>query len=105
MQWWPRWGSVAVAKTPTRDPRRPLVHSAIQSAIAPVGKVAPFLFDVGSLADRLRALPDRRQRRGVRYSWEILLVLMILAKLGGADYPSASAGWLQARTTALRVAF
>lgn len=81
------------------------MHSATATAVAPVGKSDPIVFDVGSLGERLRALPDPRHRRGVRYPLEILLVLIVLAKLSGANHPSAIAGWLRARTEAVRAAF
>ena len=81
------------------------MHSATAEPLESVEKADPLVFDVGSLGERFRALPDRRHRRGVRYPLEILLVLIVLAKLGGADHPSAIAGWLRARTEAVRAAF
>jgi predicted transposase YbfD/YdcC len=62
------------------------------------------VFDVDSLGERLRTLSDRRHRRGIRYRLDLLLVLLVLAKLGGADHPSAIGDWLQCRSKALRTA-
>jgi len=42
----------------------------------------------------LAQVPDPRHRRGVRYPWPILLLLILLAKLAGADHPLAMGDWL-----------
>lgn len=62
------------------------------------------IFDVDSLGERFRALTDKRHRRGIRYRLDALLVLLVLAKLGGADYASAIGDWLSCRSEALRTA-
>lgn len=60
------------------------------------------IFDVGSLGERLASLPDARHRRGVRYPLAVVLVLAILAKLGGEDRPSGIADWVRQRAGLLR---
>lgn len=62
------------------------------------------IFDVGSLWGRLASLPDARHRRGVRYPLAVILVLAILAKLGGEDRPSGIADWVRQRAALLREA-
>lgn len=57
-----------------------------------------FVFDLGSLYAFLLKLKDPRKRRGVRYSLANLLLLLILAKLGGQDNPYAIADWVQNRS-------
>jgi len=62
------------------------------------------VFDLDSLGERLRTLTDKRHRRGIRYRLDVLLVLLVLAKLGGADQPSAIGDWLRSRSKVLRAA-
>ena len=64
--------------------------------VAPAA-TAEFVFSLGSLYDYLAKLPDRRKRRGVRYSLATILVLALLAKLCGQDKPSGIADWVQQR--------
>src|SRR5260221_13143779 len=52
------------------------------------------VFDMGSLMGHVSQLSDPRQRRGVRYVLSHLLVLLILAKLGGEDTLSGMADWV-----------
>jgi len=56
------------------------------------------LFDVGSLYARLLAIPDPRNRRGLRYDLALILVAMLLAKLAGQDTPEGIAAWVRLRT-------
>jgi len=55
------------------------------------------LFDLGSLYARFRELPDRRKARGKQYSLEMILTLVVLAKLCGEDKPSGIAEWAKHR--------
>jgi predicted transposase YbfD/YdcC len=59
------------------------------------------IYELNSLYDYFEQLPDPRKARGKRYPQVTLLVLIFLAKLSGADRPSAIAAWCQARTKAL----
>lgn len=59
------------------------------------------VYDLGSLFDYFRRVTDPRKARGKRYALVTLLVLIFLAKLSGADTPSAIAAWCQARGPAL----
>lgn len=63
------------------------------------------LFDVGSLAQQLQTLTDSRRRRGIRYSLPLVVLLVVLAKLGGEDRPSGIADWVRLRRTRLAAAF
>jgi predicted transposase YbfD/YdcC len=53
-----------------------------------------FAFEIGSLYDYLLRIKDTRKAKGKRYSLISLLVLMLLAKLGGEDKPSGMAEWI-----------
>src|SRR5512146_2930000 len=64
----------------------------------------PILFDVGELFRRLKALPDRRHRRGKRYELAVLLLLIVLAKLCEQDLPTAIAAWVKYRRQRLQSA-
>src|SRR5258706_2132124 len=55
------------------------------------------VFDMGSLMGHVSQLSEPRQRRGARYALSHLLVLLILAKLGGEDTLSGMADWLRSR--------
>lgn len=66
------------------------------AAIVP-DRAGPMIFDVGSILSRLAALTDSRYARGKRYRLEHILLLLILAKLGGEDTPKAIAQWVQLR--------
>jgi hypothetical protein len=41
------------------------------------------VFDIGSLYDYLKKIPDTRKQQGKRYSLAALLVMMLLGKLRG----------------------
>jgi predicted transposase YbfD/YdcC len=55
------------------------------------------IFDLNSLYDWLLQLSDKRKRRGIRYPLAILLVMVVLAKLGGEDGPKGMTEWLKHR--------
>jgi predicted transposase YbfD/YdcC len=69
------------------------------STSEPEGRLfqAGFAFDVGSMYAWLLQLKDNRKRRGIRYPLALVLLLVILAKLGGEDGPKGMAEWLQHR--------
>jgi predicted transposase YbfD/YdcC len=69
-------------------------HPKNESVEQPAG----FVFDLDSLYAFLLKLRDPRKRRGVRYSLANILLLLILAKLGGQDKPYAIADWVQNRS-------
>jgi predicted transposase YbfD/YdcC len=54
-------------------------------------------FDLNSLYAWLLQLNDRRKRRGIRYPLALLLLMVLLAKLGGEDGPKGMAEWLKHR--------
>ena len=51
------------------------------------------VYDVGSLFAHFQSLSDTRQRRGVRYSLALILLLILLAKMCGESHPSGIAEW------------
>ncbi|MBK7453116.1 MAG: ISAs1 family transposase [Anaerolineales bacterium] len=51
------------------------------------------VYDKGSVYGRLQTLTDKRKARGKRYSLTTLLMIVLLAKLSGADSPTAIAEW------------
>jgi len=55
------------------------------------------VFDIGSLYEYLEKLSDRRSRQGKRYGLATLVLLILLAKLGGEDSPSGIADWVAYR--------
>jgi predicted transposase YbfD/YdcC len=55
------------------------------------------VFELNSLYAWLLKLSDGRKRRGIRYPLALMLVLVILAKLGGEDGPKGMADWLKLR--------
>jgi hypothetical protein len=59
------------------------------------------VFSVNSLLAHLQQITDPRKVRGVRYPLVILLVLLILAKLGGEDSMKGMAEWVRLREQAL----
>ncbi len=60
-----------------------------------------FVFEVGSVYERLDGLADARDRRGKRYALALVLLLIILAKLSGEDEPQGIAAWVRLRQSAL----
>jgi predicted transposase YbfD/YdcC len=81
-----------------------MMEYATLDPTGPIEKAEALVFDVGSLAARLASLTDKRGRRGIRYSLTVILLLIVLAKLGGEDRPSGIADWLTYRAAALREA-
>ncbi len=59
------------------------------------------LFSVDSLMAALHQIRDPRRARGVRYGLVDLLVLLILAKLGGEDSLKGMAEWIRLRRAVL----
>jgi predicted transposase YbfD/YdcC len=59
------------------------------------------VFSVNSLLSHLQRLADPRKARGVRYSLVTLLMLLILAKLGGEDSMKGMAEWVRLREQTL----
>lgn len=51
------------------------------------------IYDKGSVYDRLHKLQDLRKARGKQYSLVGLLMVILLAKLCGADKPAEIADW------------
>jgi predicted transposase YbfD/YdcC len=51
------------------------------------------VYDKGSIYGRLQTLTDIRKARGKRYSLTTLMMIVLLAKLSGADTPTAIAEW------------
>jgi len=51
------------------------------------------IYDKGSVYDRLHKLQDMRKARGKQYSLVGLLMIILLAKLCGADKPTEIADW------------
>ncbi len=51
------------------------------------------VYDKGSVYERIQGLQDLRKARGKRYSLTSVLMIVILAKLSGADSPTAIAEW------------
>ncbi len=60
------------------------------------------IYELGSLYDYLMKIPDVRGHKGRRYSLISLLVVMVLAKLGGEDKPSGITDWVAERFEQLK---
>ncbi len=56
-----------------------------------------YVFDIGSLYDWFFRLIDKRKARGKRFELALVLVLVVLTKLAGADRPTAIAEWARHR--------
>lgn len=63
------------------------------------------LLNIGELYKVLEQVRDKRQARGKRYTINILLIVMILAKLSGQNTPYGIAEWAQLRAEALQKLF
>jgi len=61
------------------------------------------VFDLGSLYEYFMRVQDIRSSKGKRYRLVTLLVLMLLAKLGGEDKPSGITDWIAERKEQLVV--
>ena len=59
------------------------------------------LYDVGSVYEGLCKLTDLRKAKGKLYALEMVLLIVILAKLSGEDKPLGIAQWAQNRQEAL----
>lgn len=55
------------------------------------------VFDVGSLSAEFSQLKDSRKARGKRYRLEMILTLIVLAKVCGEDKPRGIADWVKHR--------
>jgi predicted transposase YbfD/YdcC len=60
------------------------------------------VFDLGSLYHYFTRVVDTRKQKGKRYALSSLLVLMVLAKLGGEDKPSGITDWVAERAEQLK---
>lgn len=60
------------------------------------------IYDVGSLYEYLTQVPDPRNAKGKQYPLSELLLLMLLAKLGGQHNPSQIADWVAYRMEELQ---
>ena len=60
-----------------------------------------FCFSIRGLRSYLEQLEDPRKARGVRYSLVDLLILLILAKLGGEDSMKGMSEWIRLREATL----
>jgi len=56
-----------------------------------------FVFEINSLSDYLGKITDQRNPKGVRYSLANIILLMLLAKMGGEDNPTGMADWIAQR--------
>jgi predicted transposase YbfD/YdcC len=63
------------------------------------------LLNIGELYAALGQVKDKRQDKGKRYTIEILLIVVILAKLCGEDTPYGIAEWTKMRATELQNLF
>ena len=59
------------------------------------------IYDLASLYAYLEKVIDPRKRKGIRYPLATLLVLVLLAKLGGQDHPAGIAEWVKHREAGL----
>ena len=62
---------------------------------------AGYVFDVGSLFDKLCTLRDQRDARGLRYRLVSVLLLVVMAKLAGEDCLRGIAQWVALRKEVL----
>jgi len=59
------------------------------------------IYDLGSLFAYLLRVPDTRKAKGKQYSLPSLLILILLAKLGGEDKPTGITEWVAHRIESL----
>jgi len=59
------------------------------------------IYSIDSLYAYLERIPDHRKPKGLRYRLATLLVLILLAKLGGQDQPSGISDWVAHRRESL----
>ncbi|MAT42847.1 MAG: hypothetical protein CL609_10925, partial [Anaerolineaceae bacterium] len=60
-----------------------------------------FVFDLNSLYAHLERITDPRRPKGVRYSLATILLLIILAKMGGENHPTGISEWIKHREEGL----
>jgi predicted transposase YbfD/YdcC len=65
-------------------------------------RAMPVEIDALSLYRTLESIPDRRARRGIRYSVALIVTLIVLGKMVGMTTPEAIAQWVNERTDWLR---
>lgn len=63
------------------------------------------LLNIGELYDALKEVQDKRHEKGKRYTIEILLIVVILAKLCGENTPYGMAEWAKMRAAELQKLF
>lgn len=63
--------------------------------------VGGLIFDIHSLYAYLQRVADPRKPKGLRYHLATLLLLILLAKLGGQDNPTGIAEWVKHREAGL----
>lgn len=61
----------------------------------------PIVFDMGSVCERFSQVKDGRHAQGRRYSLGTLLMLLMVAKLGGEDTLEGMADWVKQREAEL----
>jgi hypothetical protein len=61
----------------------------------------PFAFSLQALAERFQTLTDQRKARGIRYPLDVLLVVVVLAKLSGHSRLESLTGWARIRAAEL----
>jgi predicted transposase YbfD/YdcC len=59
--------------------------------------ITGILYDVGSVYERLTRLTDLRKAKGKLYALELVLLIVVMAKLCGEDKPMGIAEWAQNR--------
>lgn len=69
------------------------INLAVNQAVNENGPI----FDLESLYDYLRKIRDPRKDKGKQYPLPMLLILMLLAKLGGEDKSSGITDWVAGR--------
>jgi predicted transposase YbfD/YdcC len=60
-----------------------------------------FIFEIHSLYAYLKRVVDPRKSKGIRYQLATILLLILLAKLGGQDNPTGISEWVKHREAAL----
>lgn len=63
------------------------------------------VINIGELYETLKQVKDKRQEKGKRYTIEILLMVVILAKLCGENTPHGMAEWANMRAEELQTLF